>query len=388
MNSDQEEPQGVAGWLAVLIAGMLVIGPLSNIASMAAELRMIEMQFPVLQESAEWVSFNRAEWIAILMSSAISIYGGFGLLKKRTPDAVATAKMVLWLNYPISVVIVGIAIPATTMSVAAVDKGVVFLLFASLVAASVWTAYLSRSKRVRNTYGLNSVIAPSAPRPAVSEAALDGQPHRASSVQTRPNVVGVEKSKNSVTVPHKSGNMDSIVDEDAIYTQIAQELETGVTDKGLWTRLFADTDGDEQKTKARYIKHRAEKLIAVQRAHMVAQATLRAEVESKLQHEKQLAIDGLSLKTGRCPNSRCEAIIPLTSASCPQCRADFSLWKLEPLTVVEAAKYEQEVQHAYDSLPKGKCPNCKKIIPLESTGCPHCSALFENGAAWKVIPLK
>ncbi len=54
---------------------------------------------------------------------------------------------------------------------------------------------------------------------------------------------------------------DSIaIDEDAIYTTIAKELETGATDKGLWTRLFAEYDGDENRTKAAYIRERAEKL--------------------------------------------------------------------------------------------------------------------------------
>ena len=47
------------------------------------------------------------------------------------------------------------------------------------------------------------------------------------------------------------------IDEDAIYEIVANEMESGKTDKGLWTRLFAQCDGDENKTKAAYIKHRA-----------------------------------------------------------------------------------------------------------------------------------
>ena len=65
------------------------------------------------------------------------------------------------------------------------------------------------------------------------------------------------------------------IDEDAIYTSIAVELETGATDKALWTRLFAQCDGDENKTKAAYIKHRADKL---KQGALVAQAA-----ESKVQ---------------------------------------------------------------------------------------------------------
>jgi hypothetical protein len=53
-----------------------------------------------------------------------------------------------------------------------------------------------------------------------------------------------------------------VIDEDKIYSAIADELESGNIDKGLWTRLFAQHDGDENKTKAAYIKHRVSTLMA------------------------------------------------------------------------------------------------------------------------------
>ena len=65
-----------------------------------------------------------------------------------------------------------------------------------------------------------------------------------------------------------SAQESTVIDEDAIYTAIAKELETGSTDKGLWTRLFAECDGDENRTKAAYIKQRAEKLISAERMHL------------------------------------------------------------------------------------------------------------------------
>jgi len=41
-----------------------------------------------------------------------------------------------------------------------------------------------------------------------------------------------------------------------IFSLIAKEIETGNTDSGLWTRAFAESDGDEAKTKAKYIRLR------------------------------------------------------------------------------------------------------------------------------------
>jgi hypothetical protein len=64
---------------------------------------------------------------------------------------------------------------------------------------------------------------------------------------------------------HSTIPLQKVVDEERVYDEIAKELEIGATDKGLWTRLFAECDGDERQTKVLYIKKRAERLIAVKR---------------------------------------------------------------------------------------------------------------------------
>ena len=58
------------------------------------------------------------------------------------------------------------------------------------------------------------------------------------------------------------------VDEEAIYAAIAEELETGNTERGLWTKLFAECDGDEGRTKVAYIKQRAARLISAEAARL------------------------------------------------------------------------------------------------------------------------
>lgn len=52
--------------------------------------------------------------------------------------------------------------------------------------------------------------------------------------------------------------------QERIYADIAAELESGDTDKALWTRLFAECDGDENRTRVAYIKQRASKLLSKQ----------------------------------------------------------------------------------------------------------------------------
>jgi len=70
-----------------------------------------------------------------------------------------------------------------------------------------------------------------------------------------------------ITVPTPPYQVSDVaIDENAIYATVANELETGQTDKGLWTRLYVENDGDEKKTKLAYIKQRAEKMITDERS--------------------------------------------------------------------------------------------------------------------------
>ncbi len=71
------------------------------------------------------------------------------------------------------------------------------------------------------------------------------------------------------------------VDEDRIYAEIAEEFESGIVDKGLWTRLFAECGGDERQTKVLYIKQRADRLITAERSRSQAEADARKAIEAE-----------------------------------------------------------------------------------------------------------
>ena len=53
-------------------------------------------------------------------------------------------------------------------------------------------------------------------------------------------------SKSLPTENYSTILLQNVADEERVYDEIAKELETGITDKGLWTRLFAECDGDER----------------------------------------------------------------------------------------------------------------------------------------------
>ena len=62
---------------------------------------------------------------------------------------------------------------------------------------------------------------------------------------------------------------------DKFFEAVAEELEQGVRDKGLWLKVYSLSSGDESLSEARYAAMRAKKLMA--------------EHQSKMQRERQLA---------------------------------------------------------------------------------------------------
>ena len=58
-------------------------------------------------------------------------------------------------------------------------------------------------------------------------------------------------------------SISTVVDgnkEDALWAKVSAEIKSGYKVDSLWTRAFADADGDDAKTNARYIKLRVEQL--------------------------------------------------------------------------------------------------------------------------------
>lgn len=270
MSNRSDGPYGVGGWLALLVAGMLVLGPALGIGRTSGEFASAERLYPALTQVAEWSSFKIVEWVSLLIFCAISVYGGLGLATKRTPDAVSRAKWVLWFNYPLSIVVTAMIIPAAMLPGSGKEAAMFFAveaipsLLASLIAVAIWTAYLNRSKRVQNTYGLRGDESPVV---QVSAAAYQvsgtNNPECAAPTKTDGGQHALPLPPNgdaTKTIP--TTDYQATIDEDRVYRQIAEELETGATDKGLWTRLFAECGGDEKQTKVLYIKQRAERLIA------------------------------------------------------------------------------------------------------------------------------
>jgi len=98
---------------------------------------------------------------------------------------------------------------------------------------------------------------------SVTKAAVPETQHNHSPTQSQTRESYYEEK--GTTMSEKESEPISSPDTNAIYAEIAEEIESNNTDKGLWTRLFAECDGDEKRTEVQYIKRRAAHLMEVER---------------------------------------------------------------------------------------------------------------------------
>ena len=103
------------------------------------------------------------------------------------------------------------------------------------------------------------------------------------------------------------------------------EYEGESRKKDLYAKIFAESEGNEQVTKAKYINKRVEELLKEEELKSTKDAwSDKADTEKKA--EKNSHVDA------KYPN--CQSLILKTSIICSKCKADFSdgsLWKPIPL---------------------------------------------------------
>ena len=146
---------GVGGWLSFLIASLMVLGPLLGSGRLNQEFSVAIETYPHLANDVNWANYKQISWSIFWLSSAFAFAAGYRLWKLHFPESVRFAVIALWVSGPVSgiaYVVVGMAIYGAPSSSGLGE--LVAPLVGSVLGAAVWTAYLKRSVRVRNTYNL------------------------------------------------------------------------------------------------------------------------------------------------------------------------------------------------------------------------------------------
>ena len=71
------------------------------------------------------------------------------------------------------------------------------------------------------------------------------------------------------------------------YEKVSEDIKKGKKDEGVWTKAFANSDGDLQKTKANYIELMVEKTILEKEAKNEQQKSLELERLKEVKQEKE-----------------------------------------------------------------------------------------------------
>lgn len=155
-NTESVGPSGVGGWLLLLVTGLMFLGPLMGAGRINSDIMSAESQYPNLTAAATWGTYKAATWWTFLVVSCLSFYTGIGLARGRDISVVYRAKIMLWIIGPVANVILGLFIPVFVFG--KIESGPEFIggLTGSAIAAAIWTAYLTKSKRVKATYGISS----------------------------------------------------------------------------------------------------------------------------------------------------------------------------------------------------------------------------------------
>jgi hypothetical protein len=147
--STRAEPAGIGGWLALLIVWMVVFRPVAGVY-MLSMMQAASFANPVALENSTWLINTSTFWIVFLVVAALSIYGGLRLWRDRSPAAVRSAIIILWIYSPVAAA--DLLIARAFLEGRVPWPNALMTIGINLTIAAVWTVYLKRSRRVRNTY--------------------------------------------------------------------------------------------------------------------------------------------------------------------------------------------------------------------------------------------
>ena len=145
---------GVSGWLAFFIIALCVLGPFQAISDTMMEFQALESAHKGATALESWQNYKLGAWILIGFSVALRLVAGILLTSVHKPFSVHFTIAVLWITPVVTAIGTYVLINLFFGSFAASDsqEGVIYELIVGLTIATVWTAYLLKSVRVKNTY--------------------------------------------------------------------------------------------------------------------------------------------------------------------------------------------------------------------------------------------
>lgn len=145
---------GVGGWLAFFVVALCILGPAQAISATSVEFGKLESSFSGTAALESWKNYKLGAWTLIGFSISLRVIAGILLTSSFKPFSVRFTIAVLWTTPFVTSIGTYVLINALFgSSAASASLEYVFSeLVIGLTIATVWTAYLLKSERVKNTY--------------------------------------------------------------------------------------------------------------------------------------------------------------------------------------------------------------------------------------------
>lgn len=150
--SEDDRLRGVAGWLGFLCLTFLFLSPTITSVVTWTELHDAELADPRLAELAIWRTFKLYTWSLFAVATGLSVFTGWRLYTVHRPSSVRLTMAMLWALGP-GLMLLDSAIAGLALGIPLeIDSATKFDIIGGTVGATLWTAYLLLSRRVKNTY--------------------------------------------------------------------------------------------------------------------------------------------------------------------------------------------------------------------------------------------
>ncbi len=144
---------GVGGWLLLLIVMLALYLPLADFKNLYDDFIVSTQVLPLLESNPIWKTYRTAIWIVYGIKCFFCFTISYALWKIHRPLTIRLAIGVIWLVGPCALVIN--AVIATLLfhfDFLQTIKPFYIGIATTAVQSAIWTAYLLRSIRVKNTY--------------------------------------------------------------------------------------------------------------------------------------------------------------------------------------------------------------------------------------------
>ena len=148
------ELSGIGGWLAFLVMCLIALAPMSILGQVSNAVRDTEELYPHIVGLPKWDSMKNTMWIFSAFQAIALFSAGLLLFRTRLESTVPRVILLMWIGGPLASALGTMVLSYQSVQSFALLAEPKFVggITGSILGILIWTMYLKKSRRVRNTY--------------------------------------------------------------------------------------------------------------------------------------------------------------------------------------------------------------------------------------------